>query len=99
MMTAIFKYIIANKFILVVKSHRQSLYVLMYNVYKSLAINDLLSSPVSAVRPNRLLRASLVAPVAAHCRRGVLAVGYYHLLSILVSAADHHKHGVLRVVD
>ena len=84
------KLIIANKIILVVKSHRQSLYVLMYNVYKSLAINDLFASPVSAVRSNRLLRASLVTSVPANGRRSVLAVGYYHLLSILVSATDNH---------
>ena len=92
------KLIIANKIILVVKSHRQSLYVLMYNVYKGLTINDFFAGPLPAVRPNRLLRASLVSTVATNRRRGVLPIGYDSFLSILVTS-DSHMHRVLRVVD
>jgi hypothetical protein len=70
----------------------------MYNVYKGLTINDLFSGPISAVRPNRLLRASLVSSVPTNCRRGVLAVGYDNFLSVLATACSH-MHGVLSVVD
>jgi hypothetical protein len=70
----------------------------MYNVYKGLTINDLFSGPLSAGRPYRLLRASLVSSVPTDCRRGVLAVGYDNFLSVLATIYSH-MHGVLRIVD
>ena len=73
--------------------------MLMYNFYKGLTINDLVSGPLSAVRLlNRLLRASLVTSVPTNCRRGVLAVGYDKFLSVLPATCDH-MHGVIRVVN